>query len=106
MGVVYLGGLLISLGCLSLLDYRYRLFFWWQPRRAALTLLAGLALFLVWDALGIGLGIFLRGDSPFLTGIDLAPHFPVEEIFFLTLLCYCAMLAFGAVRRLSDRRRS
>ena len=28
MGVVYLAALLLSLGCMLLLDWRFRLFFW------------------------------------------------------------------------------
>lgn len=103
MSALYLIGLCVSLGCLALMDYRWKLAFWWAPKRAAGAMIAGLALFLIWDIAGIGLGIFLRGDSAFLTGIDLAPHFPVEEIFFLTLLCYCALLAFAGFRKVAAR---
>lgn len=103
MSALYLIGLCVSLGCLALMDRRWKLAFWWAPKRAAATMIAGLVLFLIWDIAGIRLGIFLRGDSAFLTGVDLAPHFPVEEIFFLTLLCYCALLAFAGVRKLVAR---
>ena len=30
-----------------------------------------------------------------MTGLQLAPELPVEEIFFLTLLCYLTMNLFG-----------
>ena len=52
------------------------------------------ALFLVWDLVGIALGIFFRGDAPHLSGLLLAPELPLEELFFLILLSYNALLAY------------
>jgi lycopene cyclase domain-containing protein len=95
VSLVYLAALSVSM-----LDRRFRLFFWEDARRAAVVLVAGVVLFLVWDLLGIGLGIFFRGQTPFMTGLQLAPELPVEEVFFLTLLCYLAMNVFGAAGRL------
>ncbi|GAA3588921.1 hypothetical protein GCM10022198_10850 [Klugiella xanthotipulae] len=101
---VYLALLLITLGCMVILDWRYRLFFWRGPVRAAATLILGVVFLGVWDALGIGLGIFFRGDSPLLAGLTLAPEFPVEEVFFLVLLCYLTMNLYVAATRLLSRR--
>jgi hypothetical protein len=39
-------------------------------------------------------GIFFRGNAPHLTGITLAPELPLEEVFFLILLSYNALLAY------------
>lgn len=100
----YLGALLLSLGGLALLDRRFTLAFWAAPRRAALTVGVGVALFLAWDLVGLALGIFARGDSPHMTGLLLAPELPVEEAFFLTLLCYCALLAWRALDTWTGRR--
>ena len=64
MSFAYLGALLLSLGGLALLDRRFRLAFWSDPRRAALTVGIGVVGFLLWDGIGLVLGIFARGDSP------------------------------------------
>ncbi len=39
------------------------------------------------------------GGQTELTGIQLAPELPLEEVFFLTLLCYMTMNVFVAVSR-------
>uniref|UniRef100_UPI0035E12F9C lycopene cyclase domain-containing protein n=1 Tax=Microbacterium sp. NPDC056234 TaxID=3345757 RepID=UPI0035E12F9C len=106
MGIVYLLALLVSLGCLLLVDRRFRLFFWRDTRSAVIVTLIGLAFFLLWDAAGISLGIFLRGDSPLATGILLAPELPIEEPVFLVFLVVCTMVLYtGAARVLEHRRR-
>lgn len=94
MSFAYLGALILSLGGLAVLDRRFRLAFWADPRRAGLSVGIGVAGFLLWDLAGLGLGIFARGDSPHMTGLLLAPELPVEEAFFLALLCYTALLAW------------
>jgi lycopene cyclase domain-containing protein len=95
----YLGALAISLGGLGLLDWRYRVAVFAQPRRALLTVAIGVVFFLLWDAAGIGLGIFFRGDGPYMTGVLLAPELPVEEVFFLTLLVYQTLLLWRYFER-------
>ena len=94
----YLLFLLVSLGCMVLLDQRLRLFFWQDARRAAVVLAAGLVFFLAWDLAGIGLGIFFRGHNKTI-GIDLAPELPLEEPVFLLFLCYLVMNLFQLFRR-------
>jgi len=102
---LYLVGLLVALTGMVVLDLRFRLFFGAAPLRAALTLVLGVAFFLAWDAAGIGLGIFFRGPTALLVGVQLAPELPLEELFFLTLLCYLTMNAYGALTRwLSSRQ--
>ncbi|MFU8948033.1 lycopene cyclase domain-containing protein [Mycetocola zhadangensis] len=104
MGLLYLGALLVSLGCMVLLDSRFRLFFWADARRAAIVLVLGVVFFLAWDLAGIGLSIFYRGETDFMTGILLAPELPLEEVFFLTLLCYVAMNLFTGAARVMEKR--
>ena len=103
MGILYLLALGISLTGMVVLDRRFRLFFWAAPRRAALVLILGVAFFVVWDLFGIGLGIFFRGETSFMTGLQVAPELPVEELFFLTLLCYLVMNLYGFLRIRADR---
>jgi lycopene cyclase domain-containing protein len=105
-GFAYLGALLVALGGLATLDRRYRLVFWADPRRAAVCVGAGVVFFLLWDAAGLALGIFARGESPHMTGLLLAPELPVEEVFFLTLLSYNALLAWRGLDRTARRRTS
>lgn len=91
MQLLYLFALGISLAGMVVLDRRFGLFFWNNPRRATVVLAIGVVFFLVWDLAGISLGIFFRGQTPFMTGLLLAPELPLEELFFLVFLCYLTM---------------
>lgn len=88
---------------MALLDHRFKLFFFADARRASLVTGIGLAFFLLWDLGGIGLDIFYRGETPIMLGIVLAPHLPVEEVFFLGFLCYLTMVLFGLVSLVLNR---
>jgi lycopene cyclase domain-containing protein len=90
----YLLALLVSLVGMIVLDARFKLFFWAHWKRAFIVMVVGLAFFLVWDVAGIDAGVFFRGASPYVTGIQLAPELPLEEVFFLMLLCYLTMNVF------------
>lgn len=100
MSFAYLAALLIALTGMVLLDRRFALFFWRDRIRATIVLVVGVALFLLWDLAGVGLGVFFRGETPFMTGLQVAPEVPVEEVFFLTLLCYLTMNVYGAASRM------
>ena len=104
MPVLYLLALAVALSGMVLLDRRLRLFFWRDAPRAGIVLCGGILFFLAWDLAGIGLGIFFRGETVFMTGLQLAPELPVEELFFLALLCYLTMNAYGALTALLLRR--
>lgn len=101
MNLLYLGALLVSIAGTLVLDLRFRLFFGAAPLRAAIVLVAGLAFFLTWDVAGITAGVFFRGNPELLTGILLAPELPLEELFFLTLLCCTAMNLYATAMRVS-----
>lgn len=105
MGVVYLAALLVSLCCMLLLDWRFRLFFWRDAVSAAVVTLVGLAFFLAWDLAGIAGGIFFRGEGVIATGILLAPELPLEEPVFLLFLVVCTMVIFTGATRLIGRAR-
>ena len=101
MSFAYLGALAIALTGMIVLDRRFRLFFWRDARRAAIVLVVGVVFFLVWDLVGVGSGIFFRGETDFMTGLQLAREVPLEELFFLTLLCYLTMNVYGFLTRRS-----
>lgn len=106
MSILYLLFILLSLGAMVLIDHRFRLFFWRDARRATIVLVAGVLFFLAWDLAGIGLHVFARGESGYMTGIVLAPELPLEEVFFLTFLCYLTMVLITGARLVLDRRGS
>lgn len=102
----YLLAILVSAGGIAIIDARWKLAAWRTPVRTAAAVAIGVAVFVVWDAVGISTGVFLKGDSPLFTGIDLAPELPLEELFFLTFLCYLGLVAWAAALRILDRRLS
>jgi lycopene cyclase domain-containing protein len=104
--MIYLAVLVALLGCMALLDARYRLFFFARPVAAAVTLAIGLAYFLAWDVWAIALGIFVHRDSPLMTGLMLGPQLPLEEAFFLTFLCYQTMILFTGLLAWGRHRRA
>ncbi|NEN06053.1 lycopene cyclase domain-containing protein [Diaminobutyricibacter tongyongensis] len=105
MSILYLLSLLGALGCMVLLDRRFRLFFWRDAWRATVVGVIGLVFFVVWDLLGIALGIFARGEAPISTGVLIAPELPIEELFFLAFLCYLTMILIAGARLVLDRGR-
>ena len=103
MTPVYLLALLAAIGCMVLVDRRWRLAFWRDARRAAISLLVGVALLLVVDVIGIALGVFHRGSTWAMTGLLLGPELPVEELAFLVFLAYLALNLLGLAERLTRR---
>jgi lycopene cyclase domain-containing protein len=111
MSWLYLAANVVSALCVGLLDHRWRLFLFARPgrvRRAVLVLVAGAAFFLVWDLVAIAHGMYERGDSPGMTGIEVADELPLEEVFFVVFFAYVTMVAHGAatlalVRRAAPR---
>lgn len=99
MSFLYLGALLVSIAGLATLDFKYKLALG-KNRQYRCLIILGVAFFLVWDLAGIALGIFFRGGAAHLTGITLSSELPIEEIFFLILLCYSALLLLKAFGRL------
>ncbi|MBC7518183.1 MAG: lycopene cyclase domain-containing protein [Microbacteriaceae bacterium] len=104
MGLLYLAALLVALTGMVVLDRKFLLFFWRDARRAVIVTVIGVTFFLGWDFVGIGAGVFFRGETNFMTGIQVAHEVPLEEVFFLVLLCYLTMNLFVAVGLFVDRR--
>ena len=95
----YLVALLGAIGCLALLDHRYKLVWWRNKVLAARAIVLGVMFFLLWDITGVASGIFFPGDSPYDTGWLLMPGVPVEELFFLVLLMYQTLILWEAAKR-------
>ena len=91
--------LLFSLVGLTLIDFKFKLAFFGKAKRAALAISIPFALFIVWDLAGIAAGIFFRGHAEHLLGVTLFPEFPIEEVFFLAVLCYTTLLFTARVAR-------
>ena len=99
---LYLLVLALSALGVGLLDWRLRLALPIALGRTLAAVGIGTAFFLVWDALGIAAGVFVKGDSALLLGVDLAPQLPLEEPLFLAFLSYLALIVWaGAMRVLS-----
>jgi lycopene cyclase domain-containing protein len=101
---LYLLAILVSAAGIITLDARFRLAAWRSPVRTAAAVAVGVVLLLAWDAVGIATGVFLKGDSPLFTGVDIAPELPLEEVFFLAFLCYLGLVVWAAALRLIERR--
>ena len=99
----YLLFLFVGIGGLMILDWRYKLAFWYNTRQTLFTLLISVGVFIIWDILGIVLGIFLHGTGPYNLPFTIAPEFPIEELFFLWLLCYSALIIYRGVQRWRSR---
>ncbi|MDO5662960.1 MAG: lycopene cyclase domain-containing protein [Brachybacterium sp.] len=104
-GFGYLAALLVSSGAMLLIDHRFRLYLFADTTRALAVQGIGVAAFVVWDLVCIQLGIFGRGDGPFLTGWEIVPHLTIEEPIFLWFLCHFTMIVLlGADRLLAGSR--
>lgn len=90
---MYLLMLLVFIGCYTLIDRRWKLYFWsGAPMRAWIVLIVGVLFFLAWDVVGIINGLFWHGENSLTLGIFVAPELPLEEVFFLVFLCYQTMI--------------
>lgn len=104
IGWAYLATLLVSIGSMALIDRRWRVFLWADPRRGAVLLVVGLVFFLAWDVVAISSQIYRRGASAAMTDIELLPELPLEELFFIVFLCYLTMVVHGLIGHVADRR--
>jgi lycopene cyclase domain-containing protein len=102
MSLLYIGSLIFVLLCLAVIDHHHKLVLFYDFKRTAKTILSLLVFFILWDILGVVSGIFFIGETPFLTGIILGPEFPLEELFFLTLLAYNPLIIY---RYLEERKK-
>jgi len=102
--MIYLLILLVLLGCMVLLDARWKLFLFARPVAGTAVLVLGTGVFLAWDVWAIQAGIFIHRESALMTGLMLAPQLPLEEAFFLLFLCYQGMILFTGTLRLLQNK--
>ena len=88
------------------MDFRHKTAFRINKKAASIAIFVPLVFFIIWDVPGIATGIFFRGDTSHLTGILLAPEFPIEELFFLLLLNYSSLTIFTTVTKVINKRAS
>jgi lycopene cyclase domain-containing protein len=91
---LYLIALLFSILGVGLLDWTHKVALFVDAKATMFAVALSVAVFLVWDIVGIANGIFFRGDAPHLSGLLLAPELPVEELFFLILLSYNTLVVY------------
>jgi len=103
---LYLLAILVSAAGIATLDWRFRLAAFAAPGRTGAAVAIGTAFFLVWDAVGIATGVFVKGDSPIFVGILIAPELPLEEPVFLAFLSYLGVVVWSAADRMLARRRA
>ncbi len=92
MKYLYLSILVFSLSGIGWYDYKKRIFLFCRPKQALTILLSLVGFFLLWDITGIVLGVFFTNQE-FVSGLYFfTPNMPIEEIFFLTLVCYVSII--------------
>ena len=67
-----------------------------QARRVVLAVAPVAAVFLIWDAVAIAAGIWTY-DGKYITGLDIPPHIPIEEVLFFVVIPLCGLLTYNAV---------
>jgi lycopene cyclase domain-containing protein len=67
-----------------------------QVRRAAFAVLPVAAVFVVWDAVAIAAHIWTYNPR-YVTGIEIPPAIPVEELLFFIVIPLCGLFTYNAV---------
>jgi len=99
---IYLSCLLVALGCLFFVDFRFKLAYFLDKKRTLITFMIAIPIFLLWDIMGIVLNIFSKGDSAYSLKFEIFKNFPIEEIFFLILLVYTTLILWRLIQRYAD----
>ena len=98
---LYLAALLFSIAGLTTLDFKFKLALGKSLGYLCFILFPTL-FFLVWDIAGINSGIFFRGGAEHVLGVQIYEQMPLEEILFLILLSYSALLLLKVSMRLGS----
>jgi lycopene cyclase domain-containing protein len=54
------------------------------------------AVFLVWDGVAIAARVW-KYNGQYITGIEIPPHIPIEEVLFFVIIPLCGLLTYNAV---------
>lgn len=106
MSLAYLAAIALSALGTGAIDARYRLALFRDARRTLLAVALTAAVMLAFDLVAIATGNFRLGASPWMTGFEVLPHLPIEELAFLLFLAYVSIVAFTGAERLLDARRA
>ncbi|MCR8670827.1 lycopene cyclase domain-containing protein [Agrococcus sp. HG114] len=105
MSLAYLAAIVLSAVGVGALDARWRLALFGDPLRALGAIVGTATVLLITDLAGIATGNFRLGASPWMTGIEVLPHLPIEELAFIAFLAYVSLVAFAAGERILAVRR-
>jgi len=106
VSLAYLGAILLAALGTGAIDARWRLALFRDARRALLAVVLTAAVMLAFDLTAIATGNFRLGASPWMTGVEVLPHLPIEELAFLLFLAYVSLVAFAGAERLLGARRA
>ncbi len=67
-----------------------------QPGRLLRAVVPFAGVFLVWDAIAIAAGIWWY-NGQYITGIEVPPRIPIEEVLFFLVIPVCGLLTYNAV---------
>ena len=99
MKYAYLAILFFSIFGLILTDRKFKLVFFDNFRPAVRSVIIMMAILLFTDVIGINWGIFATNQD-YVSGLFLgSPNLPIEEIFFLFLLCYAVLIIYKFLDR-------
>jgi lycopene cyclase domain-containing protein len=104
MTLAYLLILMVSIAGMITLDWKFKLAFFRDLKVSAVTMVLGVAMFTAWDDMGIRQGIFFRGSGQWMTGLQLFPEYPIEELFFLILLNYLCLNILEFAKRVRGKK--
>ena len=104
MSLAYLGAIAFAALGTGAIDAHYRLALFRDARRTLLAVLITAAVMLAFDLTAIATGNFRLGASPWMTGVEVLPHLPIEELGFIVFLAYVSLVALAGAERILDRR--
>jgi hypothetical protein len=87
LNYVYAIGLMLAFAAMGYIDWRWRVALFRDPRRSVTVVVLTAALLIVFDVVGLALGVYRAGDR--VVGLVFgSPDFPVEELFLLLFFGY------------------
>lgn len=104
MSWVYLAALVLAALGIGAIDARWRLALFADAWRAIVAVGVGALVLLLIDLGGIASGNFRLGESEWMTGFEVLPHLPLEELVFIVFLAYVSLVAVCGARTAIERR--
>ncbi|MBB3602328.1 lycopene cyclase domain-containing protein [Mycolicibacterium sp. BK556] len=67
-----------------------------QFRRTVRAIVPVALVFLIWDSIAIATGMWTYNPA-YVTGIEIPPNLPIEEVLFFVVIPLCSLLTYNAV---------